>query len=379
MKTPAVDPIPVLRFSWQADAAARARARALPLLAVSAALGAVLGRLDLWSRWPDLAILPFWVAFTAAAMPPRGGAARLATALVAVVGLLLGAPGDGWAGRWARGEAVDISTLSPLALLGVAAAAGALVAGPAAAPSLGSRAQAALAALALGGFGAALAGTARALGWAAAPAGLAQGLAWGLAGLGLLALGAAQVRTVSRPPAAATVRAQLPAPFAEPALRAVALDAALASRCPDASTRDGVGEVAAWVVRLQGSLAALAAELEAVDAANVTERINALTADAATATDPFTRDRHLAAAEHLGALLRHRDALVAEQARTAALSAYAGAWLEEARAGLAVAAFAGAEVVPPGLGDVLDRLRSHAADSGARRRTAWELQAAGVR
>lgn len=379
MTTPAVEPVPVLRFGFDPEALRRARARALPVLAAAAAAGALLGRFGVWGRWPDLAFLALWAGFAAAAAPARGLRALALPAAVGAVGLVLGAPGDGLAGRWARGEPLSATTLSPAVILGVAALVGAAIAGADAATPILNRVQSALGGLALGGGGAALAGLTTGLGWAPGPAGLAQGLAWGLAGAGLLALAAARARSVARPPSAAHVKAQLPAAFAEPALRAIALDTALAARCPDAATRDGVGEVAAWVVRLQGALAALDAELATFEAARVAERIATLTADAAAATDPFARDRHLAAAEHLGALLRHRDALQAERARTAALADYAAAWLEEARAGLALAALSGTELAPSGLGDVLDRLRGHARDGGARRHAAWELNAAGVR
>ena len=80
-----------------------------------------------------------------------------------------------------------------------------------------------------------------------------------------------------------------------------------------------------------------------------------------------------ATAEHLKRLLEHRAAIAVERGRTDALVEYALAFLEEARAGLAVARELPGEAIPDRLPEVLGRLRTQARDGDARRRTVREL------
>ena len=62
-----------------------------------------------------------------------------------------------------------------------------------------------------------------------------------------------------------------------------------------------------------------------------------------------------------------------ERARAESLQTYALAYLEEARAGLAVARLLPGEHTPEALGSVLERLREHAADRSSRRNAAREV------
>ena len=90
--------------------------------------------------------------------------------------------------------------------------------------------------------------------------------------------------------------------------------------------------------------------------------------------DSFSRDRHLATAAHLRRLLDHRDKLQLELQRTESLVAYALAFLEEARAGLALAKQLPGEAIPNRLSDVLEHLRGQALAGDARRQTAREVE-----
>jgi len=98
-----------------------------------------------------------------------------------------------------------------------------------------------------------------------------------------------------------------------------------------------------------------------------------LEAKIATDTDAFVRDRHKAAVEHLKQTKEHRHALSVERDRTSALLDYALAFLEEARAGLAVARIQPGHDIPERLHDVLGRLRSYAHERHAERTIAAEL------
>jgi len=189
----------------------------------------------------------------------------------------------------------------------------------------------------------------------------------------LLLVAALRFRSAARAPHPRALHKTLREPYHPPCERAWRLDQELAQACPDPETRDGLGEVAAWVFRLQWTLQRLDGDLAPIEERPLRERIVELTEQAAASDDPFTRDRKLATAERLDQLLEHRDALASERHRTAALVEYAAAFLEEARAGLALARAQPGAHTPPGLDDVLDRLRAHGADGEARRRSAREL------
>jgi len=175
-------------------------------------------------------------------------------------------------------------------------------------------------------------------------------------------------------PSARQIRKLLRVAYRRPVFKAVELYRGCQTAAPDAETRRGMAEVATWVFRLQQTMQTLDRELESIDPAEIAQRIDAcenLGADA----DPFTRERRQATARHLNRLLEHRKAIDTERGRTEALVDYALAFLEEARAGLAVARELPGEAVPDRLPEVLDRLRSQAKEGDARRRTAREMSA----
>jgi len=206
---------------------------------------------------------------------------------------------------------------------------------------------------------------------------LFEGALAGLVSSQVLAVTALRLRSVQRPPGPRGVRARLCETYRPPCLRAHALDTQLAERCPDQETRDGLGEIAAWVFALQWNLQRLDREVADLDEAALRSRIQRLETDARQAEDAFTADRMWATAEHLERLLRHVRELREERTRNAALSDYASAYLEEARAGLALAQLQPGDRPPRGLRDVLSRLRSHGAERDARRRTAREVDVVG--
>jgi hypothetical protein len=339
------------------------------LLAVSA-LGA----------YPDVGFALALGLGAAVAFPRKLHKGLLVAGGVMAATLLAGIPGDG------------SSTLSMWATPGIAAGwaarslAGAqILAGGAAAglglawlsgPRDGQRfAQVALAGAATAGLGA----------WAAAtlvpgtlhPAlmHLVEGAIAGFVAAQVLVVGALRFRSVKRPPGPRRVKATLQEQYRAPCLRAHQLDAELAKRCPDEETRDGLGEIAAWVYGLQWTLQKIDIEVKDLDEASLLERIATLAEQAAAAEDAFTADRKLATVKHLEKLLQHVRGLGEERARNAALADYAGAYLEEARAGLALAHLQPGDHTPPGLDDVLGRLRAHGEERDARRRTAREMAA----
>lgn len=156
--------------------------------------------------------------------------------------------------------------------------------------------------------------------------------------------------------------------------RALELYKSAAHQAPDVETRRGLAEVATWVFRLQLTRQAHDAELNNIDPGSVQARIDK-NRDNPPDLDEFTRERRLATVAHLERLLEHREQIELEARRNEALVDYALAFLEEARAGLAVARRLPGETLPDRLPEVLERLRSQAREGDARRRTARELSA----
>jgi hypothetical protein len=191
----------------------------------------------------------------------------------------------------------------------------------------------------------------------------------------VLTVAALRVRQATRMPPPAVLRSTLQPQAAELCARAWRVDQDLAARAPDPDTRDGLGEVAAWVYRLQLTLQTIEAELVTFDESLLLGRIEELTREAAETQDDFTRERKLATAAHLQQMRSHREALLREKERTIALNDYALAFLDEARLGLTLASVQPGEALPARLPAVLDRLRSFGEERDARRRTARELAA----
>ena len=175
-----------------------------------------------------------------------------------------------------------------------------------------------------------------------------------------------------RLPSVREIQKALKVVYRPPVFRALDLYRNAMSRAPDGETRRGLAEVATWVFRLQVTRQDLDLDLAQIDPESVRARITQnreLPRDA----DEYTRDRRSAAAEHLERLLEHREAIRVDGERTEAAVDYALAYLEEARASLAVARQRPGDLLPDRLPEVLERLRSHARQGDARRRTVREL------
>jgi hypothetical protein len=203
---------------------------------------------------------------------------------------------------------------------------------------------------------------------------LLQVLTWaGMSGLlGSLGLATTAWRFdhLQHVPTAAEVAAALEERYRPPVLRAI--DLFRGARGPlEPATRQGLGEVVIWVYRLQLGLQTLDGELAGIDPSHVAQRI--AESESAADDDAFTRERRQATAGHLRRLLEHRSAIEVERGRTDALSEYALAFLEEARAGLAIAQPLPGEAVPDRLPEVLGKLRTQAHAGQARRATAREI------
>jgi hypothetical protein len=172
-------------------------------------------------------------------------------------------------------------------------------------------------------------------------------------------------------PSLGQIRRTLQVPYRPPVFRALDLCRAAMREAPDPECRRGLAEVATWVFRLETTLQSLDRELQSIDPIAIDSRISLCEGD--NSSDPFTRERRQATVAHLRRLLAHREAIVVEHQRSEALVDYALAFLEEMKAGLAVAFEFPGEAAPERLPDVLERLRSHSAAGDARRRTAREV------
>ncbi|MEQ1501196.1 MAG: hypothetical protein ABMB14_03155 [Myxococcota bacterium] len=173
-------------------------------------------------------------------------------------------------------------------------------------------------------------------------------------------------------PTAREIAKALKIQYRPPVFRALDLYGGAQAQAPDRDTRRGMAEVATWVFRLEVTLQTLDTELAQIDPEQVRARIDSHT-NLAADVDEFTRERRQATVVHLERLLQHRRAIEIERSRTEALVDYALAFLEEARAGLAVARELPGEASPERLPEVLHRLRHSAQEGDARRRTAREL------
>ena len=173
-------------------------------------------------------------------------------------------------------------------------------------------------------------------------------------------------------PTPAQIKKELKLRYRPPVFRALELFEAAKGHAPDRETKGGLAEVATWVYRLQLTRQTLDAEAESIDPISIQERIDKYES-LGQEVDEFTRERRQATAAHLRRLLEHRSLIEVEINRNEALVDYALAFLEESRAGLAVARELPGETMPDRLDEVLHRLREHAQEGDARRRTAREL------
>ncbi len=338
------------------------------------ALAAGWGRFEL----PDaegrgLAIRMLWwtaasvVAASAAALLGLGGAPGAFIGVTVAAGVVAARPTRAW-----LLPLVGLGVLTLTLVLARAGAPVAVAAGVAAGLATGSgtllsRAEAVLAGAAGGGLG-------HFLGASLSLPGLAGlilvGSLIGLATAQALVPGALHFASRFRLPAGRFIARTLAEPYRAPCYRALALDGDVRRRAPDRETRDGLLEVAGWVYRLALTLQTLDQDIAAIEPASVAARTAALAEDD---PDPFIQERRRSTRGHLERMLQHHDGLARERARAASLQEYALAWLEEARAGLALAQRLPGEGTPERLNDVLEKLRTHAAEVGARRDTAREL------
>ena len=180
-------------------------------------------------------------------------------------------------------------------------------------------------------------------------------------------------RPVARIPQLARIRTALKAPYRAACERAWELDRNVGRYTPDRETREGLGEVAAWIYRLSLTLQMLDQELEKVPQQEIQRRIETADQAAKDTEDVYTRERRQATQRHLEGLLRHREALALERERTESLVDYALATLEEARTSLVSSRQMPGHTVPEGIDEVLGRLRSYSTQEEARRNTALEL------
>jgi hypothetical protein len=174
-------------------------------------------------------------------------------------------------------------------------------------------------------------------------------------------------------PSKRRIRNTLSLRYRDPSFKAWHIDRVVRTLAPDRETREGLMEVGAWVYRLSWALQSLDKELGLADEVDLGQRIAHLEQKITTDTDTFVRERHKAAVQHLLQTKEHRNALAIERDRTGALLDYALAFLEEARAGLAVARIQPGHEIPERLHDVLGRLRSYAHERNVERTTAAEV------
>lgn len=176
-----------------------------------------------------------------------------------------------------------------------------------------------------------------------------------------------------RAPSDKEVRHRLPPAYSAPVVEAWTLYRGASKRSPDVATRRGLHEVASWVQELCDARQDLDEEINAIDTDAIAGRIESH--EILNSTDPFTRERGAATVTHLRRLLGHRQTLTIESQRAGALVSYAVAFLEEARAGLAIGRHLPGEAAPARLHEVLGRLRAHSAAGTARRQTEREMVA----
>lgn len=213
--------------------------------------------------------------------------------------------------------------------------------------------------------------------WPAWVVGVATAAVVGLIGSQGLLPSALRFDDEPRLPTLRDIQRELRSTYRPAVFKALDLYKSSLKQAPDRDTRRGMAEIATWVFRLQVTLQTLDQELGQIDPTRVQQRIETFR-DLPEDVDDFTRKQRRATADHLERLLEHRKAIAIERDRSEALVDYALAFLEEARAGLAVARELPGEAAPDRLPEVLERLRDQARQGDARRRTARELENLGA-
>lgn len=160
--------------------------------------------------------------------------------------------------------------------------------------------------------------------------------------------------------------------YRPPVFKALDIHADAVKWAGQVEDRMGLDELVRWTWDLQSSLQSMDQQLTRMNIADIEARRSAV--EPIPFSDDVTRTRYAAMRTHLDRLTEHYEALSLERKRTAVHVDYALAFLEEARAGLAIARELPADALPEGLPEVLQNLRNHAQHADARRRTARELQ-----
>ncbi len=347
------------RGGWSSEVQASSALAAVPMMqaawvAGAAVLATVLALTGVWSRDPEAALALSLGAGVALLDPRRLWAAPLVIAATGLAGM--GLAGMDWPAIVGAGAAAGLAAalLFPFRVDWLDVVHGAL--GGLAGASIGLWAATHLVPTSLP---------------VTLQASLTTGVVALLAAQSLLPL-AVRFDQTPAVPSARDLQRSLKLTYRPPVLRALDLYRSAEKNAPDRDVRRGLAEVATWVFRLQVTLQTLDGELSQIDPVQVQERI-ASHRSVAPETDAFTKERRVATVEHLERLLAHRALIDTERRRTEAMVDYALAFLEEARAGLAVAQQLPGEATPDRLPEVLGRLRSHASEGDNRRRTAREL------
>ena len=137
---------------------------------------------------------------------------------------------------------------------------------------------------------------------------------------------------VTRIPTKRIIRRELAEAYRPTCLQALHLDTEIAEECDDTESRDGLGEVAAWVYRLQWTLQRFDRELECQNEIDIHTRLQHAQAYATETRDAYTKERHHATIHQLHRLKKHREKIAVERERALALVDFAMVNLQEARA-----------------------------------------------
>lgn len=178
---------------------------------------------------------------------------------------------------------------------------------------------------------------------------------------------------VTRIPAKRVIRRELAEAYRPTCLQALQLDAEIAEECGDTESRDGLGEVAAWVYRLQWTLQRFDRELKCQNEIDIHTRLQQAQAYATETCDAYTKERHHATIHQLHRLKEHREKIAVERERALALVDFAMVNLQEARAQLVLAHLQPGTHPPPSVQDVLSRLRSWSQDRTAAHSSEHEM------
>ena len=196
--------------------------------------------------------------------------------------------------------------------------------------------------------------------WPTAGASQLIGCSMAMAAPASLALWVRALRpwSATRIPSQRTIVRELAEAYRPPCIEALRLDQTIEAECEDRHCRDGLGEVAAWVYRLQWILQRMDRELSTSPEMDLKGRLERAEAAVSETTDRFTRDRRRATLSQLNRLSAHLDRIRIERERALALVDFALVNLEEARAQLVLARLQPGAHAPPSVHEVLTRLRA---------------------